>query len=838
MPIVRTVLLAAALSAISVASGQSMNSSKLLNELHKLNTVGSVLYVAAHPDDENTAMLTYLAQEEKLETAYLSLTRGGGGQNLIGPELKENLGLIRANELLQARKLDGAHQLFTRARDFGYSKNPEDTLENWNEDMVLGDVVYAVRFFKPDVIITRFNPDEGPTHGHHTVSAQLAVKAFTLAADPTQFPEQLNEVSVHQTKRIFWNGYGRRGGMNLNDETREVTSIEIGKYNPFLGRSYTEIAAQSRSMHKSQGFGQAGRRGPQRENLVLLDGPPANGNFFAGVDTSWNRIPGAGPVEALLEKTIEAYNPAQPWGIVPNLIKVDKVLAGLQTTRYLRAKRKTVHGLIAAAMGLHFEARSDSAYLTPGDTVDLEVELTNRSPIKAQVKRAEVSLFDSDNWPADISLVKKENLATTLGENAAETLSFGFQLPDDAPLTQPFWLNIEPETGVYHLNNIRLLELMDVPPPLSVNAVIEVDGYSIELTTPVIQRLSDPVKGEVHHIVSIRPAIVLKPAASVLLFESGEVKQIEVHVTGNSPGVGGRLEATAPDGWSVKIADPQVSIKEIGAEQILIAVIHPPSGASEGTILFSVQANDGNVYSQRSNQIDYEHIGRQPILAKAATKVTRLDLKRGGSRIACIEGVGDPVPETLSRIGYKVDLIQVSDIDHDRLKNYDTVILGPRAFDALEGLDKRFDELAAYVEAGGTLISQFNTTSSRTKSQFTAPYPLSLSRDRVSEESVEMRMLNPNHPIFNVPNKITASDFENWIQERGLYFADSWDSKYEALISANDRGEPPRNGGLLVAQYGKGWYAYTGLSFFRQLPEGNPGAIRFFVNLISLGHGN
>lgn len=838
MPIVRTVLLAAALSAISVASGQSMNSSKLLNELHKLKTVGSVLYVAAHPDDENTAMLTYLAQEEKVEAAYLSLTRGGGGQNLIGPELKENLGLIRANELLQARKLDGAHQLFTRARDFGYSKNPEDTLENWNEEMVLGDVVYAVRFFKPDVIITRFNPDEGPTHGHHTVSAQLAVKAFTLAADPKQFPEQLDQVGVHQAKRIFWNGYGRRGGGRLSDETREVTSIEIGKYNPFLGSSYTEIAAQSRSMHKSQGFGQAGRRGPQRENLVLLDGAPANGNFLAGVDTSWNRIPGGGPVETLLVETIESYDPAQPWGVIPNLIKVDKVLAGLEPTRQMRAKRETVHGLIAAAMGLHFEARSESAYLTPGDTVDLEVELTNRSPINAQLKRSEVSLFDSENWPAGISLVNKESLATQLDENATETVAISFQLPDDAPLTQPFWLNIEPETGIYHFNNVRLLELMDVPPPMSVSVAIEIDGYTIQLSTPVIQRLSDPVKGEVHHIVSIRPAIVLKPDASVLLFESGAAKQLEVHVTGNSGSISGRLLATAPSGWSVEIADPEVSLNDRSTEQTVMASILPPTGASEGTILFSIQADDGNVYSQRSNQIDYEHIGRQPILAKAATKVTRLDLKRGGNRIACIEGVGDPVPETLSRIGYEVDLIQVSDIDRDRLKHYDTVILGPRAFDALEGLDKRFGELAAYVEAGGTLISQFNTTSSRTKSQFTAPYPLSLSRDRVSEESVEMRMLNPKHPIFNVPNKITASDFENWIQERGLYFANSWDSNYEALISANDRGEPPRDGGLLVAQYGKGWYAYTGLSFFRQLPEGNPGAIRFFVNLISLGHGN
>jgi LmbE family N-acetylglucosaminyl deacetylase len=838
MPILRSVTLYVALSLSSVAFGQSMNSSKLLNELHKLKTVGSVLYVAAHPDDENTAMLIYLAQEEKLETAYLSLTRGGGGQNLIGPELKEELGLIRANELLQARKLDGAHQLFTRARDFGYSKNPEDTLENWQEEQVLGDVVYAVRYFKPDIIITRFNPDEGPTHGHHTVSAQLAVKAFSLAADPTQFPEQLALVDVHQAKRIFWNGYGRRGGGSLRDEMREVTSIEIGKYNPYLGESYTEIAAQSRSMHKSQGFGQAGRRGSQIENLVLLAGSPAQGYFLNGVDTSWGRIPGAREVGDLLDKGIREFDPGAPWQVVDDLVEVDRLLARVPQSRQVTAKRTQLQALIAAALGLHFEARSGSDYLTPGDSVELEIEVTNRSPLNLILRGMEASQFDADNWPKSIELARKDGLGISVGENVSDTVLLKFTLSENAPLTQPFWLETEPHTGMYHFKNTRLLEQMSMPPSIVVNATFEISGYQFELATPVIQRVSDPVKGEVHRIVSIRPKVVLEPDASVMLFESDCSKEIEVRVSGNSGTFSGRLEAQAPKGWTVGIPEPNVYLTNQKPEQALIASITPPANASEGTVLFHVVGDDGKSYAMRSNQIEYEHIGRQPLLKKAATKLTRLDLKRGGNRIACIEGVGDPVPETLSRIGYKVDRIQVEDIDKDLLAKYDTVILGPRAFDALEGLDKRFAELSAYVEAGGTLISQFNTTSSRTKSQFTAPYPISLSRDRVSEEKVEMRMLNPEHPVFNIPNKITARDFENWIQERGLYFADSWDEHYEALISANDRGEPPRNGGLLVAPYGRGWYAYTGLSFFRQLPEGNPGAIRFFVNLISLGHGN
>lgn len=842
MPFVRSVLLATTLLLATSVFGQSMNSAQLLNELQKLNTVGSVLYVAAHPDDENTAMLTYLAQELRLETAYISLTRGGGGQNLIGPELKEKLGLIRANELLQARKIDGAMQLFTRARDFGYSKGPEDTLENWQEEKVLGDVVYAVRYFQPDVIIVRFNPDAGPTHGHHTVSAQLAVKAFQLAADPNQFPEQLDHVNTHQAKRIFWNGYGRRGpggrGGGLASETREIVSLEIGKFNPLLGSSYTEIAARSRSMHKSQGFGRAGSRGPQTERLILLDGETANENLLTGIDTSWNRFSGGGPIERSLVAAIEQFDHNAPWESVKHLIKAKQMMEDLPSDRLATSKHQTITNLIASSMGLYFEARSNAAYLTPGDEVSLEVEVTQRSPISAKLKSLRISAFDGDHWPKDIDLKSVSNLNQALAQDAANMTPIRFTLPNDSPLTQPFWLKEEPDTGIYHFANDRLLELMSVPPPLSVTAGIEVEGHLIEIETPVIQRLSDPVKGEVHHVVSVRPKAVLQPDTTVILFESNQTKEVELTVTAHAGGLSGKLTADAPDGWAVDIADARMDFSQGDSDQTRTATITPPPGASESTIHFKFLTEDGQTYDQRSNQIEYDHIGRQPILAKAATKVTRLDLKRMGNRIACVVGVGDPVPETLEGIGYEIDLFDVADLDRDRLKGYDTVILGPRTFDALTGLDRKFDELLAYVEEGGTLISQFNTTSSRAKSKFSSPYPLQISRDRVSEEHVEMRMLQPQHPVFNVPNKITAKDFDNWIQERGLYFSDNWDDHYDAVLSANDRGEPPRDGGMLIAQYGKGWYAYTGLSFFRQLPEGNPGAIRFFVNLISLGHGN
>lgn len=837
MTFTRSVLVLLPMLLSTLVSGQSLSSSELLLELHKLNTVGSALFVAAHPDDENTALLAYLAQEEQLDTAYLSLTRGGGGQNLIGPELKEGLGLIRANELLQARKIDKATQLFTRARDFGYSKNPEDTLENWREEKVLGDVVYAVRYFKPDVIITRFNPTAGPTHGHHTVSAQLALKAFRLAADPKQFPEQLKDVAIHQAKRIFWNGYGRRGGGNVRDEEREVVALEIGRFNPFLGTSYMEIAARSRSMHKSQGFGRAGSRGEQTEQLVLLDGEPANGNFLSGVDTSWSRFPGGSKVDSLLKRVIQDFDPAAPWKSVPRLLAVDSAFDALPDNRQTRAKRKTLHRLIAAAMGMHFEARSQTSYLTPGDRVNLEVEFTNRSPVSAHVTHMEAALFDRDRWPVNrvVKGVDKETIS--LEQNIPAIMELAFELPESAPLTQPFWLAMEPDTGIYHFENRRLLELESIPPSIEVASEIQVEGQAIYLSTPAIEVVSDPVHGEVHHSVAVRPQVILRPNTSVLLFETFDSKTIDLEISSNSGAFRGTVMAEVPSGWKVGIKAPEVHLTP-GNPSVVSLSITPPDNPSEGYIHFKVIRSDGKIFDQSANLIEYDHIGRQPMLTPAKTKLTRLDLKRAGNRIACIEGVGDTVPETLERIGYSVARLSVGDLNRQDLQQFDTVILGPRAFDAVEGLDDRFKELNAYVERGGTLVSQYNTTSTRTKSRFTAPYPLRISRDRVSEENAEVRLLLPNHPVFNTPNKITEHDFENWIQERGLYYADSWDGKYEALLSANDREEPPRDGGLLVAPVGKGWYAYTGLSFFRQLPEGNPGAVRLFINLISLGHGN
>lgn len=845
MPIKPSLCIAAFVASYGAVSwAQMMSPSEILQEISKLERVGSVLHVAAHPDDENTTLLTYLAQEERLETAYLSLTRGGGGQNLIGSELKEELGLIRANELLQARKIDGAKQLFTRARDFGYSKGPEDTLENWEEDEILGDVVYAVRYFQPDIIITRFNPDAGPTHGHHTVSAQLALKAFRLAADPKAFPDQLEILDTHQAKRIFWNGFGQRRGdrggppsSNLQSESRETVNLEIGIYNPLLGESYTEISARSRSMHKSQGFGRAGRRGSQMERLVLLDGDPAEGDVFSGLDTTWGRYPEGSAIADRIQMLKSNFKMEAPWRSVPDLLELDNKLRGLPDSRFVGRKRSQIKDIITSAMGLHIEARNENAYLLPGSDIAIGVELVNRSPLRARLLALEASYFDSSVWPTRNMLTREEGLSISLPANRVETVSLETSLPVDVPYTQPYWLEAIPNVGIYKLANRRLLEGESLPHPLAVTATIEIEGQVATFDVPLIKVTSDPVKGEVREPVAIRPALSLKPESSVTLFEDGQAKEIAVLVTSHRDAISGNLEARVPQDWNVEIAEPEFSLESEGDSSLIVVRVTPPESSSEATIAFSAVSSDGQRFDSSLREIYYDHIGRHPLLSKAETKLTRLDLSRAGTRIACVLGVGDTVPETLDRIGYSVERLSVDEISVESIAEFDTVILGPRVFDAFAGLDKRFDALLEYVERGGTLISQYNTTSFRAKSRFTSPFPIRISRERVSEEKAPMEILNPKHPVFNFPNRITERDFENWIQERGLYFASSWDDAYEPLLSANDREEPPRKGGLLVARHGKGWYAYTGLSFFRQLPEGNPGAIRLFVNLISLGHG-
>lgn len=817
---------------------QSMDSSEILLELQKLKRVGSVLYVAAHPDDENTSLLAYMSQHEKLDTAYLSLTRGGGGQNLIGPELKEGLGVIRTNELLQARKLDGAKQLFTRARDFGYSKNPQDTLENWQEEKVLGDVVYAVRSFKPDVIITRFNPNTGGTHGHHTVSAQLALRAFDLAADPTEFPEQLDTVSVHQAKRIYWNGYSwNRGG--LQGEERPVVELDIGLFNPILGTSYTELSAKSRSMHKSQGFGRVGQRGAQNEKLVLLAGsvPEAN-DFLEGVNTNWDRFDNGEAIDTLLAQAISELDPNMPWGIVQTLLKIDSTFDSLPDSKEIVEKRTVLHKIIAGALGVHFEARSSVPFLTPGANGALEVELLNRSPLKIEAESVEVRLFDGERWPEFVTLQKSTNVKRQLIQNEIEVLGMTFELPKNAPLTQPYWLQTKPDNGFYNFDNIRLLDVQSIPSPIELTATLNVEGRDISLVTGAIQVISDPVKGEVHQNLTVRPEAVVKADTGVLVFQDGTPKELRVIVSSNAKSFKGILKPVLPDSWTIEPSSEKIELDSKNNEASFRFIVTPPESGDEASVEFQIKNSKGNVFNLSSELIDYEHIGRHETLAEARTKLIRLELARGGNRIAALEGVGDTIPDTLERIGYELTRITVGEISAEGLKGFDTVILGPRAFDALEGLDKVFDELALYVEGGGTLISQFNTTSSRAKSKFSAPYPISLSRDRISEEHAKLQILDADHPVFNFPNKIGPADFDNWIQERGLYFASQWDNHYTALLSGNDRGESAKEGSLLVAPYGKGWYAYTGLSFFRQLPEGNPGAIRLFVNLISLGHEN
>jgi len=798
--------------------------------IEKLNVLGSALYVAAHPDDENTRLIAYLANDLKVNTAYLSLTRGDGGQNLIGPEIRELLGVIRTQELLAARRTDGGNQLFTRANDFGYSKHPDETLRLWNEEEVLSDVVWAIRKWRPDIIINRFDHNSaGRTHGHHTSSALLSVEAFDLAADPDAFPEQLQWVQPWQPRRLFFNTswwfYGSREAFEKADKS-DMVAVDVGSYLPWKGKSVNEIAAESRSFHKSQGFGSAGSRGSQIEYLQLLKGdlPEREGAPFAGIDLSWNRVEGGAPIGRILEQVARTYDFRNPAASVPELLRAYRLIEALPDGYWKRVKSREIREVIQACLGLFLEAAAESSSATPGETVRLELEATNRSSVPLTLKAVQVLPMNLDS-----------TLETSLPFNQPHTLELTVTLPEDMPLTNPYWLNRVWGLGMYEVDRQEWRGLPETPRFFRVAFQLEVDGVPLTLEKEVVYKTTDPVKGEVYQPFEVTLPVFANLAEEVYIFTNSEPKTIEVIVRAGKDDLHTQVTLAHPQGWRIEPAFAILDLKNKGEEQTLRFQLFPPDTPSVGKISPIVRLGTDS-YTRKLVVIDYDHIPLQRVALPSESRVVKMNLQRAGRRVGYLMGAGDKVPESLRQIGYEVELLEVDELSLERLQGYDAVILGVRAYNTLPRLKYHQKDLFAYVEQGGTLIVQYNTAHRlQVPPEELAPYPLKLSRDRVTVEEAEVRFLAPDHPVLNYPNRITARDFEGWVQERGLYFPNEWDAHFTPILSCNDPGESPKDGGLLVAPYGKGFYVYTGYSWFRQLPAGVPGAFRLFANLISLG---
>lgn len=807
---------------------EKLNASEIHQAVKKLNFLGSVLYLAAHPDDENTRLISYMSNHVKARTAYLSLTRGDGGQNLIGPELRELLGVIRTQELLAARRTDGGEQRFTRANDFGYSKHPDETLAIWNKNEVLSDVVLAIRQFKPDIIINRFDHrSPGTTHGHHTSSAMLSVEAFDLANDKNAYPDQVKKYGTWQPKREFFNTswwfYGSEEKFEEADKTN-LLNFDIGVYYPALGVSNNEIAALASSQHLCQGFGRLSQRGSQTEYIELIKGdlPKDKSNIFDGINTTWTRVKGGEKIETILKNVESNFNFENPAAHLDQLLQARQLIFAIDSPQWKDQKIKEINKIIEACAGLYLEASANTPTASTGQIIDIDIEALNRSNATIKLDSYTISNNNTNSFYGKL-----------LKANDKQELKEKITIANTLQPTGPYWLNQKGSLGMYKVEDKSLIGKPETPRAITIDFNLNINGFPFTVTKDLVYRYSKPDKGELYRPFEIIPEASAKINQKVIIFENDQQKEIPVTVKAGKDNLEGYITIAHPNGWSVFPEKQKITIANKGQEQTFIFTIIPPKNQSEGLISPIVTIGD-KTYTKELVEINYEHIPFQTVLLPSESKIVRLDIKKRGENIAYIEGAGDVVPESLKQIGYNVMILQPEEITPERLSAFDAVVVGIRAYNIVESLKFKQDILFDFVEKGGNMIVQYNTNRG-IKVDNIAPFNLQLSRDRVTDENAEVTLLAPNHELLNFPNKITTKDFEGWTQERGLYFPDQWSSDFTPILSMHDKDETAKTGSLLVAKHGKGHYIYTGLSFFREFPVGVSGAYRLFANMLSIG---
>jgi len=798
--------------------------SAILQDLHSFDTMGSVLYVAAHPDDENTELIAYLSRGRHYRTAYLSLTRGDGGQNVLGPEFGDELGVIRTEELLAARRVDGGRQFFSRAIDFGFSKDYRETLRIWDRQQVLSDIVRVIREFRPDVIITRFSPVPGGTHGHHTASTVLSMEAFKLAGDPTAFPEQLGTLTSWQPKRLLWNAGGFQRGGNVTNLIR----IDTGGKDPVSGESFSEIAARSRSMHKTQGFdnfrGFGGGNGPRYESFALLDGATATNDILDGVDTTWSRVPGGSEIGKLTDSALAQFNPQDPAASVPALLEIKRRLAGLdQSDPVVNEKRGQLDRILQECLGLTVETTIPDAEVVAGEPLQMHLIAAVQSDIVPTRWVAARYPTIKTEFPVGADLVTNQPISRDFTE----------KLPPDAPLSQPYWLREDHSAGTFRVADPNLIGRPENPPVFPIEQVFDVAGQVLIVPDQPVQLRVDRAKGKTRHLDVISP-VSLKLSPDVGLFAPGATRPVEVTVTSVRSDTIGTVRLDAPAGWQVAPAEDSFHLGIAKNQARFTFQITAP--ARPATAQFTAEAEvGGKKYDNKRVVINYSHIPLLLLQPPARLKAVCLDLAIRGHSVGYLPGAGDSVADAIQEMGYNVTQLNGDDLTTNRLKDFDAVVIGVRAFNVRTDLVSHLPALFDFVSNGGNLIEQYNRPGNDLKTDHFAPYSLRLSNSRVTDETAPVTFLAPENPVLNTPNKITSADFDGWIQERGIYYPGEWDEHFTPIIACSDPGEAPLKGGLLVAQYGKGYFVYTGLVFFRELPDGVPGAYRLFANLISLG---
>ncbi|MBD2753292.1 PIG-L family deacetylase [Spirosoma validum] len=813
---------------------------EILSNIKKLNVLGSVLYVAAHPDDENTLLLAYMAKERLVRTGYMALTRGDGGQNLIGSEQGENIGVIRTQELLAARRIDGPDQFFSRAYDFGFSKSTNEAIRTWGQDKVLADVVWVIRKYQPDVIITRFPPDARAGHGHHSASGFLAEEAFKISNDPTKFPEQLTYVKPWQAKRILWNVFipGAFLSNKKPEEAGNLIGIETGLYNPLLGKSYGEIAAESRSQHKSQGFGASANRNARIDYLLLKGGDPVQKDPLDGVDLSWKRVSGSEAVQSQVTQLLNGFRTDQPAASVPALVQLYSALNKLDTTNlYVKSKRQDVQTLIQQCLGLYFETNPATYAVTPGATVGLSTNIVSR--VEAPVTLISVRYSTGESTRGESTPGRDTTLNLVLKPNDVVLLPTRVTIPANQKISQPYWLERPMIKGMFQVDNQQLIGLPENPPALTASYTFDINGQRFTFTRPVVYKSTDPVDGEIYRPFIVQPEVMANFTERVYAFSDNASKTVEIVVKAGRANVTGTLKVDAPAGWSIEPKSAPFSLANKDDEQRATFTLTPTAQAKNGS-LQAVMTTATGTFTTSLRQIAYKHIPTQTLFPPAEAKLVRLDVKVTAKNVGYIVGAGDDVPAALQQMGCHVTLLGPAQLSGN-LSIYDAIVVGVRAYNTDDFLTIYQPKLMDYVKNGGTMVIQYVTPGGSgfiqngLKVSQLGPYPFKVVNERVTEEDAPMTFLNPQHRLLNYPNKITEADFNDWIQERGIYFAQDWDKAYEPIFSAHDQNEAPKQGSLIYAKYGKGHFMYTGLVFFRELPAGVPGAYRLFANLISVG---
>ena len=791
---------------------QKLSSVEIYEQVQKLNFLGKVLYVAAHPDDENTKLITYFSNHYHAQTAYLSLTRGDGGQNLIGTELREKLGAIRTQELLAARRIDGGEQFFTRANDFGFSKEPNETFAIWNKNEVMEDVIQVIETFRPDIIVNRFSHNTpGTTHGHHTASAMLSLEAYDLVK--------------YQPKRIFFNTswwfYGSQEAFDAADKSK-LLAINSNVYYPLKGKSNNEIAALSRSQHKCQGFGTLGSRGDETEYLELLKGNlPSNTNLFEGIDTSWNRVKGGNEIGKLLNEIEKNFNFGNPSIHIPNLIKAYDLIQKLEDSHWKEIKSKQIIKIIEACSGLFMEALADTETITKDSKFNLQLEVINRS--QSNVKLISVNALN----------IKNETQNKPLKNN--EKVNFQFKdvvVGNAVDYSNLFWLKEQQTEGMYQVSDKSIRILPEVSTSFPVIFTIEIEGKTIEFVKNICYKFNNPDDGETYVPFTILPEFTSTIESKVLIFNSTQPKEISVKVKAHKANASGKLSVVIPTDWKIEPQEIPFTIEAKNEERKFSFKIYPSKPEITTKLVAQIATSNGTLDKELIT-IQYPHIPKQTILITSAAKAVKLDIATKGKNIGYIMGAGDEVNKNLENLGFQVTNLNPNEITAENLKSYDAIILGIRAFNVVDELKFKNKILFDYVFNGGNVIVQYNTTNNLITKEI-APYNLELSRDRVTDENAKVTFLTPNHKVLNQPNKINEKDFTGWVQEQGLYYPNKWSSEFIPILASNDEGETPKKGALLIAKHGKGNYIYTGLSFFRELPEGVSGAYRLLANMIAL----